>query len=62
MNTPRVNLFVLRVADIDRSAAFYRLVGFQFSKHAHGMVAVRDSSHEGIADENRDDTPAPAAR
>ncbi len=36
MNTPRVNLVVLRVADIDRSAAFYQLLGFEFSKHAHG--------------------------
>ncbi|MGH7214438.1 MAG: VOC family protein [Tepidisphaeraceae bacterium] len=36
MNTPRVNLVVLRVADIDRAAAFYRLLGFEFSKHAHG--------------------------
>lgn len=36
MNTPRVNLVVLRVTDIDRAAAFYRLLGFQFLKHAHG--------------------------
>ena len=36
MNTPRVNLVVLRVADLDRAAAFYRLLGFEFSKHAHG--------------------------
>lgn len=36
MNTPRVNLVVLRVADIDRAAAFYRLLGFEFLKHAHG--------------------------
>jgi len=36
MNTPRVNLVVLRVADVDRAAAFYRLLGFEFLKHAHG--------------------------
>ena len=36
MNTARVNLLVLRVADIDRAAAFYRLLGFEFLKHAHG--------------------------
>jgi lactoylglutathione lyase len=33
---PRLNLVVLRVADIDRSAAFYRLLGLEFTKHAHG--------------------------
>jgi lactoylglutathione lyase len=32
----RLNLVVLRVADIDRSAAFYALLGLQFTKHAHG--------------------------
>jgi catechol 2,3-dioxygenase-like lactoylglutathione lyase family enzyme len=36
MRPPRVNLVVLRVADIDRAAAFYRLLGFEFVKHAHG--------------------------
>jgi lactoylglutathione lyase len=36
MNTPRVNLVVLRVSDIDRAAAFYRLLGVEFTKHAHG--------------------------
>src|SRR6476659_3688619 len=36
MNTPRVNLVVLRVADIERAASFYRLLGFEFVKHAHG--------------------------
>lgn len=32
----RLNLVVLRVADIDRSADFYRLLGLQFTKHTHG--------------------------
>lgn len=36
MNTPRLNLVVLRVVDIDRAAAFYRVLGFEFLKHAHG--------------------------
>lgn len=33
---PRLNLVVLRVADIERAAAFYRLLGCEFAKHAHG--------------------------
>ena len=33
---PRVNLLVLRVADIDRSAVFYGSLGLTFTKHAHG--------------------------
>ena len=36
MKPPRINLVVLRVADIDRAATFYRLLGFEFVKHAHG--------------------------
>ena len=36
MTPPRLNLVVLRVADIDRAAAFYRLLDLQFTKHAHG--------------------------
>ena len=36
MNAARLNLIVLRVADIDRAADFYRLLGLTFSKHAHG--------------------------
>ena len=32
----RFNLVVLRVTDIDRSAAFYGLLGMTFEKHAHG--------------------------
>jgi predicted enzyme related to lactoylglutathione lyase len=31
-----INLVVLRVANIDRAAAFYRLIGLEFSQHAHG--------------------------
>jgi catechol 2,3-dioxygenase-like lactoylglutathione lyase family enzyme len=36
MTPPRLNLVVLRVADIDRAADFYRLLGFEFLRHAHG--------------------------
>jgi lactoylglutathione lyase len=36
MSAARLNLLVLRVADIDRSAAFYGLLGMTFTKHAHG--------------------------
>jgi predicted enzyme related to lactoylglutathione lyase len=36
MIAPRLNLVVLRVADIERSAVFYRLLGLEFTKHAHG--------------------------
>jgi predicted enzyme related to lactoylglutathione lyase len=31
-----LNLIVLRVADIERAEAFYRLLGLSFYKHAHG--------------------------
>jgi lactoylglutathione lyase len=44
MNTVRVNLLVLRVADIDRAAAFYRLLGFEFSRHAHGTGPLHYAS------------------
>ncbi len=47
MNTPRVNLVVLRVADIDRAAAFYRLLGFDFVKHAHGTGPQHYASDAG---------------
>ena len=36
MPIPRLNLVVLRVADLERSAAFYRTLGLTFTKHAHG--------------------------
>lgn len=36
MKTPRLNLVVLRVADIERSAAFYQLLGLTFTRHTHG--------------------------
>jgi catechol 2,3-dioxygenase-like lactoylglutathione lyase family enzyme len=33
---PRINLIVLRVSDVERAEAFYRLLGFEFTRHAHG--------------------------
>jgi predicted enzyme related to lactoylglutathione lyase len=36
MTAARLNLLVLRVADIERSAAFYSLLGLAFVRHAHG--------------------------
>jgi predicted enzyme related to lactoylglutathione lyase len=36
LSSPRLNLLVLRVSDLDRSAVFYRLLGLSFTRHAHG--------------------------
>jgi len=36
MSSPRISLLVLRVSDLERAADFYRLLGFEFKKHAHG--------------------------
>ena len=36
MSQLRLNLVVLRVADIERSVEFYRRVGLAFTPHAHG--------------------------
>lgn len=36
MSAPRFNLIVIRVADLETAAAFYKLLGFGFEKHAHG--------------------------
>lgn len=36
MSLPRLNLLMLRVADLERAASFYRLLGMEFIKHAHG--------------------------
>jgi predicted enzyme related to lactoylglutathione lyase len=32
----RLNLVVLRVADLSRAEAFYRAIGLDFVRHAHG--------------------------
>src|SRR5262245_36517818 len=36
MPKPRINLVVLRVADLERAADFYRALGLEFVRHAHG--------------------------
>ena len=36
MTAPRLNLLMLRVADLERAANFYRTLGLEFVKHAHG--------------------------
>lgn len=36
MPAPRLNLLMLRVVDLERAANFYRLLGLEFVKHAHG--------------------------
>jgi lactoylglutathione lyase len=40
MDSFRLSLIVLRVADFERSAAFYRLLGLSFTQHAHGSEPV----------------------
>ncbi|MFN0075726.1 MAG: DNA polymerase beta superfamily protein [Prosthecobacter sp.] len=35
-NLPSLQLVVLRVADLERSVAFYRLLGLKFRRHQHG--------------------------
>jgi hypothetical protein len=47
MNTLRLNLVVLRVADVDCSAAFYRLLGLEFRKHAHGSGPLHYACDSG---------------
>jgi predicted enzyme related to lactoylglutathione lyase len=47
MNKARINLIVLRVADIERSAAFYRILGLEFEKHAHGTGPQHYASESG---------------
>lgn len=40
MPAPQLNLIVLRVTDIDRSAEFYAQLGLSFEKHRHGTGPV----------------------
>src|SRR5262245_23265769 len=35
-SSPAVNLVVLRARDLERAEAFYRALGFDFVRHAHG--------------------------
>jgi len=46
MPAARLNLVVLRVGDIERSAAFYSLLGLEFVKHAHGSGPLHYASEK----------------
>ena len=46
--TTRPNLTVLRCADIDVSAAFYRLIGLEFEKHSHWTGPEHYAASDGI--------------
>jgi catechol 2,3-dioxygenase-like lactoylglutathione lyase family enzyme len=41
---PQFNLLVLRSPDIERAAAFYRRLGFEFTRHAHGSGPMHYAS------------------
>lgn len=43
----QLNLVVIRAEDIDRAAAFYRLLGLEFQKHRHGSGPEHYASEEG---------------
>lgn len=45
---PRLNLTVIRCADIEISATFYRIIGLEFEKHRHGT----GPEHYAASDEN----------
>ncbi len=47
MRLPRVNLIVLRSPNIDRAASFYRELGLEFEKHAHGKGPEHYASEMG---------------
>jgi lactoylglutathione lyase len=44
----RPNLTVIRCADIDASAVFYRLTGLEFEKHRHGTGPEHYAASDGI--------------
>ena len=35
-NSPSLNLLVIRSPDMERAVTFYRALGLEFTKHAHG--------------------------
>src|SRR5690349_21027793 len=47
MSMPRLNLVVLRVADLERAVAFYRAVGITFERHAHGAGPQHYAAESG---------------
>lgn len=44
----QINLVVIRAADMDRSAQFYRLLGLDFTKHRHGKGLEHYASETGL--------------
>ena len=43
----QINLVVIRAADMERSARFYRLLGLDFTKHRHGKGPEHYASESG---------------
>jgi lactoylglutathione lyase len=43
-----LNLTVIRCADIEASAAFYRLLGLEFEKHSHGAGPEHFATFDGL--------------
>jgi len=43
----QINLVVIRAADMERSAQFYRLLGLDFTKHRHGKGPEHYASENG---------------
>lgn len=47
MVKPLLTLLVLRVADVDRSLAFYKMLGFEFIEEQHGTGPIHYSCELG---------------
>ncbi|MGB0563088.1 MAG: VOC family protein [Spirulinaceae cyanobacterium] len=49
MATPRINLLVLRVRDLNKAVAFYQAIGLTFTPEQHGSGPVHYSAEiEGV--------------
>src|SRR5882672_2278894 len=47
MPSPKLNLVVIRVSDIEAAHRFYSALGLSFAKHAHGKGPTHYASDEG---------------
>jgi lactoylglutathione lyase len=47
MSAPFLNLVVLRAPDIEEAQRFYSLLGFSFTKHAHGSGPAHYAAESG---------------
>ena len=58
----RLNLLVLRCADIKRTRAFYELLGLRFQQHAHGSGPIHFAHEDerGVIELYPADTANPA--